>query len=79
VNVFNLFNNQGELDADETYTIDAAQPIVGGTPEDLAHLKQVDIVTGQEQNTTVTKNKNFGKLNVRESPRNIQLGFRLTF
>jgi outer membrane receptor protein involved in Fe transport len=79
VNIFNLFNQQGELDQDETYTYDAATPIIGGTPEDLMHIKALDITTGLETNTTVTKNKNFGNTNVRTSPRNIQLGFRLTF
>jgi len=79
VNVFNLFNSQGELDVDETYTLDAALPIAGGTPEDLKHIKAIDQVTGQETDTTVTKYKNFGNTNVRQSPRNIQLGFRLTF
>ncbi len=79
VNVFNLFNNQGELDVDETYTRDSAQPIAGGSPADLEHIKQIDPVTGQEINTTVTKNRNFGNLSTRGIPRNIQLGFRLTF
>jgi outer membrane receptor protein involved in Fe transport len=79
LNVFNLFNWQDELDADETYTFDAATPIAGGTMEDLAHIKALNLATGQETDTTVTKNRNFGNTNVRSAPRNVQLGFRLTF
>jgi hypothetical protein len=79
VDIFNLFNQQGEVDVDETYTIDGAVPIAGGTPEDLEHIKAIDLATGIETDTTVTKNKNFGKLNARTSPRSVRLGFRLTF
>jgi hypothetical protein len=79
VNVFNMFNNQAELDIDETYTFDPAAPIVGGTPDDLKHIKRLDPVTGTEVNQTVEKNKNFGNTAVRNAPRNVQLGFRLTF
>jgi hypothetical protein len=43
------------------------------------HVKAIDPITLQETNTTVVKNKNFGQTNQRNSPRNIQLGFRLTF
>jgi len=79
VNVFNLFNQQGELDVDETYTSDVATPIIGGNPDDLMHVKAIDPATGQETNTTVIPNKNFGNTNVRTAPRNIELGFRLSF
>lgn len=79
VDIFNLFNSQAEVDADETYTFDIALPIVGGTLEDLKHVKAIDPLTAQETNTTVTKNKNFGKLNQRQAPRFVRLGFRLTF
>jgi hypothetical protein len=78
IRVFNLFNAQEELDVDEEYTIDSAIPIVGGDAADLAHVKALD-GGGQETNTTVTPNKNFGKLNARQPPRSIQLGFRVTF
>jgi hypothetical protein len=79
VDIFNLFNQQDEVDQDETYTFDPATPIIGGTPDDLMHIKALDPVTGQETNTTVTKNKNFGNTNARTSPRTVRLGFRLTF
>ena len=79
VRVFNLFNAQEELDVDEEYTIDSAIPIVGGTESDLPHVKKLDENSSQEINTTVTPNKNFNKLNARQSPRSVQLGFRVTF
>jgi outer membrane receptor protein involved in Fe transport len=79
VNVFNLFDTQEELDSDEEYTQDAAQPVIDGTVEDLNHVKQIDFATGQELNTTVKKVGNFGNTTKRVSPRNVQIGFRLTF
>ena len=79
VDVFNLFNQQDELNVDQTYTYDNAIPIAGGTPEDLMHVKSIDPATLQEQATTVLPNKNYGKLNVRSAPRQVRLGVRLTF
>ena len=79
IRVFNLFNQQEELRVDETYTTDNAMPIVGGTTSDLPHLKTIDPASGLEVNETATPNKNFDKLETRQSPRNVQLGFRLTF
>ena len=79
IRLFNLLNAQEELDIDEEYTIDSANPIVGGDKADLAHVKLLDPGTAQETNTTVFPNQNFGKLNARQSPRSAQLGFRVTF
>lgn len=79
LNVFNLFNQQDQLDVDEEYTQDSAQPVIGGQMSDLAHVKVIDIATGQELNRTITPKKNFGNATVRTTPRNFQLGFRLTF
>ena len=79
IRVFNLFDQQDELSVDETYTTDNAMPIVGGTQSDLAHLKTIDPATQLEVNETASPNKNFNRLESRQSPRNIQLGFRLTF
>ncbi len=79
VNVFNLFNQQDQLDLDEEYTTDAANPVVGGQMSDLSHVKVIDTATGQELNQTITPKKNFGNTTVRTAPRNFQIGFRLTF
>jgi outer membrane receptor protein involved in Fe transport len=79
VRVFNLFDSQEELNVDENYTFDNAVPIVGGTAEDLKHIKALDPVSGLETATTVTPNKNFNNLSTRQDPRSIQLGLRVTF
>ncbi|MEZ4399513.1 MAG: TonB-dependent receptor [Kofleriaceae bacterium] len=71
--IFNLFNNQDETDADETYTFDAIDPIVGGDSSDLAHAKQ------QGVNETPNLNKNYGNLNARQAPRSIRFGLRYSF
>ncbi len=84
VNIFNLFNKQDELNQDEDYTNDFANPIVGGDMNDLKHVKHFDDAGGNT-NTTVLKNKNFGNTGSSnggaslQAPRNVQLGFRLTF
>jgi hypothetical protein len=79
LNVFNLFNMQSEVETDEEYTLEAAQPVIDGTVDDLRHVKSIDIATGQEQNATVQKLGNFSNTDKRYTPRNVQLGFRLTF
>jgi hypothetical protein len=79
IRLFNLLNEQEELNVDENYTFDVAVPIVGGTPEDLKHVKSIDPVSHVESANTVTPNKNFNNLNSRQAPRSVQLGFRLTF
>jgi hypothetical protein len=78
INIFNLLDSQAETNVDENYTFDNAVPIVGGDVNDLKHVKAHDD-NGIEGATTVTPNKNFGKLNARLSPRNVQFGVRLTF
>jgi hypothetical protein len=85
-NVFNLFNQQDQVGVDENYTLDAVNPIVGGTKADLAHAKTLD-ENGFEQNVSPTLNKNFGHTangvggygNALQAPLNVQIGVRLTF
>ncbi len=79
LNIFNLFNMQNEVETDEEYTLEAAQPVIDGSLDDLKHVKSIDVGTGQEQNATVQKLGNFGNTYTRFAPRNVQLGFRLTF
>jgi hypothetical protein len=87
VTVFNVLDEQAQLNQDENYTYDAANPIIGGAPSDLAHLKTIDPVTGRELNVTPIVNKNYGHTggntaqitHVIQSPRTVQLGVRLTF
>jgi len=89
LNIFNLFNSQDQLNQDENYTYDAANPIIGGSPSDLDHIKTLDPDTGQELNVTPIKNPNFqhtGANNatvsaggIQQAPRAFQIGFRVTF
>jgi hypothetical protein len=78
VRVFNMFDQQDELDVDENYTFDNAIPIIGGDRQDLRHVKALD-QSGIETGATVIPNKNFGKTSARQLPRSVQLGMRLTF
>jgi hypothetical protein len=86
-NVFNLFNQQDQLGTDENYTLDAVNPIVGGTASDLKHAKTLDLNTGNELNVSPVVNKNFGHTAssvsgygpALQAPLNVQLGVRLTF
>jgi hypothetical protein len=85
-NVFNLFDQQDQLGVDENYTLDAVNPIVGGTASDLKHAKTLD-ENGFEQNASPTINKNFGHTAAGtggygpalQSPLNVQIGARITF
>ena len=79
VRVFNVLDQQAELDADDIYTLDPAMPIVGGDREDLRHLKALDPDLGTESARTVTRYKNFQATESRQDPRSVQLGLRLTF
>jgi len=87
VNVFNLFNSQDQLNQDENYTFDSANPVIGGKASDLMHVKTIDPSTGQETNVTPTVNKNYGNTGgntsviapLQQAPRTVQIGARLTF
>ena len=80
IRVFNITDQQEQLDVDSRYTVDSANPIVGGDKADLDHSKTIDAAgSALELNASPTPNKNYGKLDTRQGPRNVQLGFRLTF
>lgn len=73
VDIFNLFNAQDETDADETYTAEFLDPIVGGDQSDLKHIK----LNGS--GTTPELNKNYLNLNARQAPLSMRFGVRYTF
>ena len=85
VNVFNLFDQQEQLNVDENYTQDFVNPVLGGDAGDLKHVKTLDEVSGAEINSSPIKNKNYnhtGSSNggaAQQAPRAVQIGFRLTF
>ena len=84
--VFNVYDHQGTATVDTTYAppvslsgqIQNANPISGGSYEDLIWLKQVD-ARGQEQPNPVGRNPNFGNTTSRYAPAFGRLGARLTF
>jgi len=73
LDVFNLFNAQEETDADERYTNEFLDPIVGGDANDLRHIKT------SGSNTTPEVNKNYLNLSARQAPLSVRLGLRYTF
>ncbi len=79
IDIFNLFNSQDEVDADETYTGDAANPIINGDANDVRHSKTIDPIFAVELNETPTVNKNFANLNARQAPLSVRFGMRYTF
>ncbi|HVV87516.1 MAG TPA: carboxypeptidase regulatory-like domain-containing protein [Kofleriaceae bacterium] len=78
VDVFNLFDNQDELDADERYTTSNANPIVGGDASDLRHSKTLDD-GGLQVNQTPVISRNYGNLSARQAPLSVRFGLRYTF
>ncbi len=78
VDAFNLLNQQDELTTDETYTFSKVNPVVGGQPSDLTHLKSLTD-DGFSHNLTPTVNPNFGKATSYGAPRSFRFGARYTF
>jgi len=76
--VLNIFNSQAETRADENYTFDIANPIIGGSRDDLAHSKTLD-EGGTEKNETPVKNPNYLVLTDRQDPLRFQFGMRYNF
>ncbi len=91
VDVFNAYNRQGVFRVDETYapqfSVAAggvggveqnANPISGGTYEDLIFAKTIDR-NGTESSSPLGRNPNFGRTTARYVPASAQVGFRVTF
>jgi outer membrane receptor protein involved in Fe transport len=84
--VFNLYDYQGSATVDSTYApsvtlrgqVQNANPISGGSYEDLIWLKQID-AKGNETSTPIARNPNFGNTISRYAPAFGRLGARLTF
>ncbi len=78
VDIFNLFNSQKtETDVDDIYTIDSANPVVGGDLTDLAHAKVA--ARPRRSAAVITPNKNYGNLTSHQAPISARLGVRITF
>jgi hypothetical protein len=92
VNLYNIYNNQGTAEVDNTYmgaykqgtanmndsTRQSANPVSGGTYEDLIWVKTIDR-TGTETSTPIGRSPNFGNVVSRYGPFFVQFGARLTF
>jgi len=78
VDIFNLFNMQTEAAKDERYTLDDANPIVGGDDEDLKHLKGLG-GSADSSAALVTKEANYGNVFALQAPLSMRFGVRLTF
>jgi outer membrane receptor protein involved in Fe transport len=76
VNVYNLFNFQGAVDVDETYTTSDVLPIAGATnPGDLPRLMTE---TGETFNAN-NINDNFGRIQAYQEPRVVTFGLRYNY
>ncbi len=78
--IFNVFNDQGVAGVSDAYsTRSASNPIVGGSYEDLIWAKENSLQNGQESQTPIKRNPNYGNTTARYSPLTAQLGARLSF
>ncbi len=76
VNVYNLFNLQGAIDTDETYTRSDVLPIAGGqNTGDLGKLMTED---GRPFNP-MDVNPNFGEIQTYQAPRVVTFGVRYNY
>ena len=78
--VFNVFDEQAAETVDTSYTAlsSNANPISGGSYSDLIWEKLINL-NGDETNTPVSRNTDFGKPLTRYAPTAAQLRFRLRF
>jgi len=78
--LFNLLNRQSEAIADQTYTRDPVNPIVGGEYEDLLWAKTQDWDGSEPADPVLpTKNRNFLRPKARQSPFTARFGARVVF
>jgi outer membrane receptor protein involved in Fe transport len=78
LDLFNVFNRQGEASVDENYTYSSVNPIVGGEYRDLVWAKSQNN-SGDESRAPVVRNPNFLNTTGRYGPFYTQVGLRLSF
>ncbi|MGN6108070.1 MAG: TonB-dependent receptor domain-containing protein, partial [Kofleriaceae bacterium] len=89
--IYNMYNRQGEAGVDDTYAPyfklagpggggaqQNANPVSGGTYEDLIFVKTIDDV-GTETSTPIGRNPNFRNTTSRYAPAYGRVGVRLSF
>ncbi|WP_394820520.1 TonB-dependent receptor domain-containing protein [Pendulispora albinea] len=77
MDIFNLFNFQGELATDNRYTRSSVLPIEGGSSGDLPN--NLKAAPGRSPFTPAQINPNFGKAFLYQEPRQFRFGVRGTF
>jgi hypothetical protein len=77
--IFNVFNLETQFAIDESYSYQSANPIVGGSKDDLAYLKHVNEDDGKETGEQVRKNLNFGNPVSRFDSMRGRVGLQLRF
>jgi outer membrane receptor protein involved in Fe transport len=93
LDVYNVFDNQGQAAVDQSYatfvrrgtgmggsggSIQSANPVAGGTFEDLLWVKVIDR-DGNESATPLGRNPNYQNTTARYSPLYARIGARITF
>jgi len=92
LDLFNIYNRQGQAGVDDNYapyfklsgpgggggTQQNANPVAGGTYEDLIYVKTIDS-SGSETNVPIGTNPNFRNTTSRYAPGSARIGLRLTF
>jgi hypothetical protein len=73
LDVFNVFNFQTATQFDQNYTFASVEPIIGGSPKDLATLKDLD--TGEVADV----NPDFLAPTAYQAPRSFRFGARVAF
>ena len=79
VDVFSIFNRQTTASTDQEYTVDSANPVVGGSSEDLVFLKGTHSASGIETGIPVTRKLNFDNTSSYYSPLFVRIGARVNF
>ncbi len=72
--LFNILNNQGEVQRDDRYTFDAVNPIINGNQSDLRHLRHAD-----DESLLAQANPNWRNKVVLQTPFFMRVGVRLEF
>ncbi len=78
IDIFNIFNQQAQIDADDEYTEDVVNPIINGDSEDLRHLKR-QTSSGADENRVPVVEANFGRTTQRQRPLALRFGLQLWF
>ncbi|MBC7551347.1 MAG: TonB-dependent receptor [Cellulomonas sp.] len=83
--LYNIYNRQGSFGVDDTYApqntrggVQNANPVSGGTYEDLIWVKAINRDGGERQDP-INRNPNYRNTNRRYAPGYVQFGMRLTF